>query len=468
MWSGWIHRGARLLCAWTLSAWIAGCGGKVGLGPAPTPSEPLNATKPNANARINSQNVFGDPGVGTSLYSVRAGDDGSFGYRGTINSELGVGILNAGGAVRWFRPVVYAVRDVRILPGTSFVPHGLVVAGAHDTDHDGQSEVGYLAVYKSNGDLLSQVLVASDTSDIWVDGIESADESTFVACGGERRSNVEHPWVALLRFHPPGVFVFEKTVFLRTLIGPFTNLAVLSSAPGDLRFAATLDGGLAWSIHGLRASLPGFDPVVVEWSHDIVSTTGPVVDLNDLVAAGGNVYVALEVDDNRKPAPTVGGLWNSGLVESYAAAGAQRWHTVVSLTQGASEGFQSVSVASDVVYAVGYGARYQLSNDTHEVFGYGLISKLSAGTGQEIANFTIGNDHYESGFNSAIWTTSGLFTAGFTEEEVNGGPYRGWLCNTNVSGTIATDGTAAGAETGAGPATAEVRDPARGRERGHR
>lgn len=231
--------------------------------------------------------------------------------------------------------------------------------------------MGYAALYSSAGNLLSQILVASDTSAVWLLGFAPVGDSTFIACGGERRAGIEHPLLALLHLKASGILERGRTVILRDQIGHFGRVVTLPSSPVDLVFAATFVNGTSRSIDGLRAPWPGFDPVTVEWSHEIVSAVGPWVTLPGLEQAGGNLYVAGTVNDNRKPATSGGRAMDSGLAASYTGSGDLRWLSIVSLTQH-SEGFYGIAVGPDAVYGVGQGAEYAVESNG---FGYGLISK---------------------------------------------------------------------------------------------
>ena len=396
MWSRLIRISVLMLCAWAFGAWIAGCSKKT-TAPKP-PSERVNEYKPNANARITSQTIFGDADKKTDVGRMQRADDASLGFQGLYNSSRGVGVLNASGSLRWFQGVTAGPVSVSTLPGTAIVPNGLVAVGGRDTDGDGEYEVGFASLYSSAGSLLSQVPVTSDSSDVWFYGLVSVADSTFIACGGERRSGVEHPLLALQHLRAPGVIERGRTVTLQGITGNFNDVATLPSPPGELSFAATSRSGASGSfggsgsIHRLRAPWPGFDPVAVEWSREIVPPTGSWVLLNDLEEAGGNLYVAGIVNDNRKPAPS-GGAWTSGLAASYTGSGDLRWVTTDSLTQN-DEGFYDIAIGPDAVYAVGLAAEYVSGSDPREWFGYGLISKLDLNTGRVIANFTLGQDRY--------------------------------------------------------------------------
>jgi len=300
MWRG-LFRMRRLLLVLVLGAGITGCAADDKPTAPKTSSERLNSDKPNANDRITAQAMFGEVGKGTWVGDMRCADDASYGFTGVLNSASGVGALSAAGSVGWFQRVNYETRDVLALSSATIVPRGLVVAGAHDTDGDGNSEVGYASLYSSSGSLLSLLLVSSTDSDVWLNGIVPVDDSTLVACGGERRPGVEHPRLTLVHLRAPGQLELGQAATLQDLPGRFLDIVALPSSPGELALATVSANGAARSLHGLRATWPGLDPVTVEWSREIASIGE--VTLNDLQQAGGNLYLAGSVRDNRKPPP---------------------------------------------------------------------------------------------------------------------------------------------------------------------
>jgi hypothetical protein len=307
------------------------------------------------------------------LFQLRPADDASYSFLGVHNSASGVRVLNPDGSMRWFQRIAYSPRAISSLPATSVVPRGLVVAGAHDTDGDGQSDVGYASLYSSTGNLVSQVLIASDSSDIWFNGMVPVSDSTFVGSGAERRLGVEHPCIVVLHLRAPGLLERGGTAILQGITGRFGGIVSLPSSQVVLVLAALSSNGAAYSIHGLRVAWPGLDPVAVQWSHEIVSAIGSVRQVGGPEQVGGNLYVIGAVADDRKAPDAGGGLWSSGLVASYTGSGDLRWSTVVSLSAKA-EILNDIAVGSDGVYAVGDGASFVYRNE--EEFGYGLISKL--------------------------------------------------------------------------------------------
>lgn len=421
-----------------LGAWLSlGCSSNKGT-TAPTPS--VNGDKPNANTRVTTQSFLGDASKRTQFWTVQRADDGSYAFWGQLDGPAGVGALNTTGSLRWFKVPNYSARAIQVLPASSVVPHGLLVIGAQDTDSDGSLNVGWASLYAHDGSLLSQVLMSSATSQVWFSDVYPINDSAFVACGGETQGGgISHPLVAILKLRPPGLCVIEARVSVSTIVGVFNDITVLPATPGELTFSTTSRNGDTRSLHGLRAPWPAFDPVTVDWSVGVVPPSGQTwAGLYDLGQSAGNLYVTGEVNDTGKtPAPSNGGSWISGLVASYTGAGTPRWVKTIAVTKH-SDRLHAIAFAPDAVYAVGDAATF-FRGDPADEFGYGLISKLDPNTGEVLANFTVGDDTYSAGFWSAQWTAGGMICGGWSDFEVSGGPFVGWLTTVNTSGTSVTE-----------------------------
>ena len=417
-----------LLCALLANAGIAGCSKK---STAPKP-EGVSDTKPNANNRVTSETVLGAAQHYTTLYTIRPADDGSFGFRGAYNGAVGVGALNADGSVRWFQSTIFQPNAIVVLPSTAVVPGGLVSVGFRDLDGDGKSDVGDVELHSSSGVLLSHVVVSYVGSTNWLNTVAMVGDSALVAGGSESIAGVEHPLLVGLNLRTPGLL---QSASKATLAGPGYFLTVVNrtSSPTELVLAATSGSGLARSLRGLRAPWPALAPIAVEWTQDLTPTIG-AWSTSSLVLreSGGNLYLAGGANDGRKPSPA--GFRASGVAASYTGSGAFRWQTVVSLSSH-SESFYGLSVGVDAVYAVGHAAEYG-SGSPEELFGYGMIAKLNLDTGAVIDSFMIGDDHYQSGFNTAHATPTGLVCGGFTKRELTSGAFRGWFTTVDVSPAI--------------------------------
>ena len=135
----------------------------------------------------------------------------------------------------------------------------------------------------------------------------------------------------------------------------------MSSPADQVSLAVVTIEGSVEGVARFHAPWPGLDAVTTDWSHAIVLTTGPGVDVNDLVESGGNVYVVAQVDDNRKGTPTGGVYRSSAWVASYTGAGDTRWSTTVSLTKQSDRVLSGSSSAQTPCYGLGIAASYVYS-----------------------------------------------------------------------------------------------------------
>ena len=426
MWPRWIRLSALFVGACYVSLSALGCGSTDSTAP---PTEHINSTKPNADARVTAHTVFGDADKTTSIFHLKPTSAGPYAFRGRYNSSAGVGILGTGGAMSWFQPITYELRDVEPLTATGIVPRGVIAVGWKT---EGTTEVGYATLYSSTGTALSQITFAADSTDMWLWAVKPVTDSSFVAVGGVRKAGVTHPLVVQINLKSPGFIERGRVVAVQDRTGWYSQVVRMPSALDQVALAAVSIDGTVQSMNGLHAPWPGLDAVTTDWSLAIVPTTGPGIDINNLVESGGNLYIAASVDDNRKGTPTGGTYWSSAYAASFTSAGAPRWATTVSLTK-VSERFYRVAIGPDGVYGVGTASGYIYSTESKEIFGYGLISKLDLNDGHVIENFTIGDERFQSGFNTAIVTGGSLVCGGWTNCDTSDGPYQGWFATVNVS-----------------------------------
>jgi hypothetical protein len=414
---------ALAVLGWVLCAALMGCSKRT---TAPQPTEALNTDQPNANQQITSQTILGQVGKSSTVWGLDRADDGSYRFYGRYDDNLGVGSLAGGGSLNWFRSMVYTPRDVWALPAASVIPNGALLVGKASTDADEQSEVGYASLCSSSGALLSQIMLSSDTSDVWINAAVPVTDSTFIAVGGERKGGAEWPLIVLLGIHSPGQIVRDAHAVLRSLISrPFIDVAALHSVGGETKLFVTTNDALGLQrVHGLRVTDATIAPVSVDWSRDVVPTLGARVQLEGIRVTGNEVYVSGYTDDNRKPVAADGGLWYSALMISYTTTGDLRWRTLVGLTQH-GERFNNVLVGPGVVYGVGIGAEY--IHHSQDEFGYGLVTTFNPATGGVVNNFTVGQDRYAGGFNAAMLIGASIVSGGWTEWETQATPYRAWL-----------------------------------------
>ena len=147
-------------------------------------------------------------------------------------------------------------------------------------------------------------------------------------------------------------------------------------------------------------------------SSPIVAQAGYVTETSmgeSLVRTGSGIYLAGTSDVPKENGPAGGGYWNAGLVASLDETGAVRWTRLVTLTAH-SERFRALWVVGSRLFAVGSGAGYNIVS-TGEMFGYGLLTELESATGLEVASWTLGDEHFDAGFNG-VWADATRAIAG--------------------------------------------------------
>ena len=421
-----------------------------------------NPYRPNANARIVWETVIGDSTKSSSISAIDAASSGPYSFRGSMNGQTGVGVLGSSGSLVCFEPTLFWSTGVCALSLASPAPGCFVVAGAHDASGDGLTDRGDFALFTNSGELLDQLQVVSDSSRVWLSGLAPLTDSTFIAVGQEVRGTLRFPYIALLAVTSDRHVALRARTVLESQPGRYLDeAAAFPPAPGDdglFLCALSRSATEPVEVAGIRATLPDLSDASVEWHRQVVSGTGPENDLSAITRIGDNVFVVGHTDDTRKqPVPNNGGYWPSGLAASYTRGGELRWLTVVNLSPY-SESFYGVTATPTAVCVLGRGGGVMgLANARDdEVFGYGLISRLDPNSGQVIQNLTLGQDTYESGFNSATYADGALTCAGWTACELSPGPCRAWMCRVDVT-------TPAALAASSVPAQAEVRAPARAR-----
>ncbi len=419
-----------------------------------------NPNKPNANARIISEIVIGDSTKTSWVSSIDAASSGPYCFHGGVNDQQGVGVLGSGGSLVCFEPTDYWLAGVRALSPASPAPGCFVVAGRHDANGDGLSDRSDFALFTNSGELLDRLQVASDTSDVVLSGLAPLTDSTFIAVGREQRGTLRFPYIALFAVTPDRHVALRARTVLESQPGRWLDeVAVFPPAAGDdglFLCALSISATEPAEVAGIRATLPDLSGASVEWHRQPVSGTGPNVGLYAITRIGDNVFVVGRTGDTRKqPAPASGGYWPSGLAASYTRGGDLRWLTVVNLSSY-SDVFFGIAATPTAIYAVGHGSAVMgLANARDdEVFGYGLISVLDPNSGQVIKNLTLGQDTYESSFNSAAYVDGALTCVGWTARELAPGPYRAWMCRVDVTTPEALTATSA-------PGQADVPAPGR-------
>ena len=412
----------------------------------PPPDQPaVNTDAPTGNARLLGQEAWGAANEYSRIVYMQPLADGWV-YAGYDDGWFCIGALSANGTVQWIRRTGYRVCDLAVLePGTGPVPNGIVAIGKLDADGDGWSDEARIALLDpAAGQLLAEQPVLRADADIWFnalsDPLSEGGGARFVAFGAIDTS------AAAVQFCP---YACRFTVTSDSTIEVGDDVALWSQT-GDLVLTAASNRGSSQGGYVLGAHAYANDSTVtgavvlklgeslgLEWRTPIVAQGGYVTETSmgeSLVRAGGSIYLAGTSDVPKEDGPAGGGYWNAGLLASLDETGAVRWTRLVTVTAH-SERFRALFAVGSRLYAAGSGADYNIVS-TGEMFGYGLLSAVESATGLEVASWTLGDEHLQSGFNGVWADATRAIAGGWTGCRQNGGPCQAWYAQIDVADSL--------------------------------
>ena len=320
------------------------------------------------------------------------------------------------------------------------VPDGVLVVGKDDTDGDGLSNVGYAWLLSASGTMKDIETFASDTSDVWINGVAAVSDSEFVVVGGERTTIRSNPYLALLVVTADGHLERRSQLVVTSMSNRLlSEVAIDPAGPSGgslgLFVASGVDVGVDQAISLQRIAVDY--PTLVR--HRGVESR----DRGSRSFVLGQRSQAL-----RRPDP---GLrrhagWNQvsagerrllglGVAAALTLTGDVVWSKFLRATEHSDELFTIVPTQTTWFFA-GDCARFTVG-ETHEVFGYGWVEKLGPATGDELGLLMVGNATYASGFGTAYEQGGRLYCGGWTQNEFDGGGNRAWFAGIDVSGTPA-------------------------------
>ena len=408
--------------------------------PKPTPSGPeINTDLPTGNAQILSQRTIGSSTGKSEIHLLESADGSSYFFKGMLDGSSTVGRLDASGGLLWHVRTAYEPGDIKALTSSSPLPGGAIVVGQFDSNGDGQSDKGYATLFTSSGSVASEVVYASDSSDVWLSAIAPLSDSVYVAVGGEHTPNRTNPLVALLAITAPGTLVKKQQAAISSIPGragydvtPDPGDAIL---PSRRIYLATisLSGSNVITLHGIDINAATLTPMSVAWTQTL-SGKGHDTWPGSIRVLDGSLYVAGYADDPDKTPPSGGGYWRSGLVARLSLAGTVAWQKVVAATSH-QDFFLGVEPTPSAIVAVGGAASYR-NTTSNDVFGYGWVARFAVADGATLSSLTFGDATNFSGFNGGHAVGAVLAVGGFSRQEVSGGPYEAWWSTLNLNPTV--------------------------------
>lgn len=407
----------------------------------PPVEEQTNPNTPNANELITLQRMMGDPDKKTSIWEIIDSGDGGFYYRGYYNNRYALGKLDLSGQEAWSFRSKYSVRDLIRIPDLSGgLSNSILSVGGFDSDFDGHYDLGYVSLVDRSGDLISELEFDNDAAAVWLSALAVSVSSDtlyhLVAVGGAEISGIYFPYVA--QFTVANDSTISKTgekIFTDLPAKNFRNIQFdLEQTPpvcylqGDEYATATGYGDQ--SVYRMS------DDLEIFWSQEIVAQEGFeswTANGRGFACTNNLLFLAGTTEIDKEENPTGGGYWDAGLIARLSTNGSVDWLKSIVLSQY-SERFYSCCLGDGVLYVAGKSSAL-LKTETKNVFANALLLKVDPETGDVVSDHSFGSRYYRSQFNHVIVRGSQAFAVGYTNSEVDDGPYRGWFVIIDVSGT---------------------------------
>jgi hypothetical protein len=378
---------------------------------------------PSGNQFIVNQRIFGQPDRKSSVWQIAMTSGSQFEIRGRVDDVPILGRLDTSGNEVWTGPEPNEIRDIRVLPGPVGTISSVTIGGGLDyAGGDQEHHRGYAIAYDPGGVTLDGQYFESDTASLWVNemAVESvtATQVNIIGVGGAYHDDKLYPYMTRFSFGADSMLVMRSAKILFELPGAFFDEIQIDGS-GDIYTSGAISGkAVIWM---LSASLN------VGWGTEIPPNGGARSDIAELLLVGGNLYAAGEWSVGKE-----GQKWDAGLLASVALDGQVNWFRKVVLSEF-SDRYEDCFTDGIAIYAVGSLSSFRRVN-TNRMYGFALLSKVSAQTGDVDYHLKFGDSDYASEFNSIEIIGQRAICVGSTNEALFDYGYQGWFAEVDLAG----------------------------------
>jgi hypothetical protein len=417
---------------------IAGCDD-------PSVYEPEGPTLPLSNERIISDAVLGAANLGSSIYALYEGDNGSVYFVGRIDDSYGIGNLTRQGALLWWNTMDPRARGLCPVPANNIgLVEGIVSVAAEDTSGDDQTDIGIVRLIGALGADIDELTISSTGAGIWLNSVAAVAPLEFVAVGGAAINDFNYPFIATFGINPDSTLFLKSSAIVDAALGQYFSSVLVdpNRVTGNAFVCYTVGrvpsnslGVESIAIHALSGSTIDLTTHILEWTVDI--ERDEPFDLWMYIDAvklhNGNIYFAgaTDVEKEKNPA-TEGEYWDAGFIGSVSTNGDLNWWKIVSISKH-SDDYYDIYVTDEALFASGRYDHYRkTSND--RMYGLAFLSIFDPFTGAEKYHLGLGSNEYDSGFNSTLISGTGAFCAGWTNQVISGEGYQAWFAEVGLEG----------------------------------
>jgi uncharacterized membrane protein YgcG len=437
--------------------------------PVDNTTEKVNDNKPTGNSLILNQRLIGDTTKSNTIYRILEAGDGGFYFLGLQESNNVVGKLSASGIYLWTQKIGFEINSLALTKiATTSGSDRLAICGKN-----------IVSFFTLNGAFDKDIYI-NQPSNVMINDIQSSGNGVYII-GSAEKNSVLYPIYGLVPYNS----VSSTSIVINTMdnltgfeFRSFSHQAKSSiptsntgggetgdnsgipSAGGTSGGNGSDSGGGIIRGNGGDVRQPYFsficlgrqttsDKVSIKatlfsivadknqtivWQRDLTTGSGfksATRAGNGTVTQKDGLLYAVGYTEQIKSNTPPNGYWYSGLIACVKATdGSLIWQKAHSITNY-NDGFARIYLTTNnEIFVSGEASNYYL-NKTNKSFGYGLLARINASTGDMISYKTFGDETKYSGFNHLYIKDNQLFTVGFTNQNYDNSGFQAWFVELN-------------------------------------
>lgn len=428
--------------------------------PVDNTTEKVNYNKPTGNSLILNQRLIGDTTKSNTIHRILEAGDGGFYFVGVQESNNVVGKLSASGTYLWTQKIGFEINSLALTKiATTSGSERLVICGKN-----------IVSFFTLNGAFDKDIYI-NQPSNVTINDIQSYGNGVYII-GSTEKNSILYPIYGSVPYNSAS----STSIVINTMDNlagfefrnfPYrVNASTTSSNTGGTPNAGGTSGGNGStsgggtvgsggngdesyfsficfgrqlssdkvSIKATLFSIVADKNKTIAWQRDLMIGSGFKSGIrigNGTVAEKDGLLYAVGFTEQSKTNNPTNGYWYSGLIACVKASdGSLIWQKAHSITNY-NDGFARIYLTTNnEIFVSGEASNYYL-NKTNKSFGYGLLARINASTGDMISHKTFGDETKYSGFNHLYIKDNQLFTVGFANQNYNNSGFQAWFIELN-------------------------------------
>lgn len=426
--------------------------------PVNNTTEKVNYNKPTGNSLILNQRLIGDTTKSNTIHRILEAGDGGFYFVGVQESNNVVGKLSASGTYLWTQKIGFEINSLALTK----------IATASGSDRLAICGKNIVSFFTLNGAFDKDIYI-NQPSNVTINDIRSSGSGVYII-GSTEKNSVLYPIYGSVPYNS----VSSTSIVINTMdnlagfeLVCFSRVNVGSDQPpptaGDENYIGTgtpSSGGTTGNnitggsfnrdesyfvlsrqvssqnkIQKITILSINISKNRINWQRDLATGSGfkssAKVGNSVLAEKDGLLYAVGFTEYSKANNPTSGDYWTAGLIACVKATdGSLIWQKAHSITNY-NDGFARIYLTTNnEIFVSGEASNYYL-NKTNKSFGYGLLARINASTGDMISYKTFGDETKYSGFNHLYIKDNQLFTVGFANQNYNNSGFQAWFVELN-------------------------------------